>query len=143
MKDMRDAMLVGRNSAGKRVLRPTSPHLQVYRWKITMAQSILHRATGIALAAGAILLVAWLFAAASAPAVFAPVQAVIASPFGQLVLFGFSLALFYHLAAGLRHLAWDAGWGFEKPEFKATSLWIFGFAALATVFVWVIGYFLV
>jgi len=142
MEDMRDAMLVGRNSEGKRVLRPTSPHLEIYRWKITMAQSILHRATGIALAVGSIVLVAWLFAAASAPTVFAPVQAAIASPFGQIVLFGFTVALFYHLGAGLRHLAWDTGWGFEKSEFNATSIWIFAFAALATVFVWVIGHFL-
>jgi len=127
MEDMRDAMLVGRNSAGKRVLRPTSPHVQVYRWKITMAQSILHRATGIALGVGAVVLVAWLFAAASAPSVFAPVQAAIASPLGLLVLFGFTVSLFYHLAAGLRHLAWDTGWGF----------------AIASVFVWVIGFFLV
>jgi succinate dehydrogenase / fumarate reductase cytochrome b subunit len=74
--------------------------------------------------------------------VFAPVQAAIASPFGQIVLFGFTVALFYHLGAGLRHLAWDTGWGFEKSEFNATSIWIFAFAALATVFVWVIGHFL-
>jgi len=108
-----------------------------------MAQSILHRATGIALGVGAVVLVAWLFAAASAPSVFAPVQAAIASPLGLLVLFGFTVSLFYHLAAGLRHLAWDTGWGFEKPEFNATSLWIFAFAAIASVFVWVIGFFLV
>jgi succinate dehydrogenase / fumarate reductase, cytochrome b subunit len=143
MEDIRDAMLVGRNSEGKKVLRPVSPHLQVYRFKITMAQSILHRITGSALAVGAVLMVAWLAAAASNQNLFALVQGLIASPFGLLALFGFTLALFYHLAAGLRHLAWDAGWGFEKPQFNATSVWIFVFTFVATAFVWVAGYFLV
>ena len=143
MEDMRNAMLVWRNSAGKKILRPTSPHLDIYRWKITMAQSILHRATGVALAAGAVALVAWLAAAASDLRIFALVQSLIGSPIGLLALFGFTLSLFYHLAAGLRHLAWDAGWGFEKPEFNATSAWIFAFALVATAFVWIVGFFLV
>ena len=143
MEDMRDAMLVGRNSEGKRVLRPTSPHLQVYRWEITMLQSILHRATGIALAVGAIVLVAWLFAAASAEPTFTFVQSLLGSWIGLAALFGFTVALFYHLAAGVRHLVWDTGWGFEKPEFNATSIWIFAFAGIASAFVWVIGFFLV
>jgi len=143
MKDIREAMLVGRNSEGKRVLRPTSPHLQIYRWPITMAQSILHRATGVALAAGTLVLVAWLVAAASDADVFATVQGWIGSPIGLLALFGFTVSLFYHLASGMRHLAWDAGWGFEQHEYKATSIWIFVFTAAASLFVWVIGYFLV
>jgi succinate dehydrogenase / fumarate reductase cytochrome b subunit len=143
MEDMRDAMLVGRDSEGKTVLRPTSPHLQIYRWKVTMLQSILHRVSGSALAAGALVLVTWLAAAASAPSVFAQVQWWIASPIGLLVLFGFSLSLFYHMASGLRHLAWDALWGFEKPQFNATSAWIFAFAFVATAFVWGVGFFLV
>jgi len=143
MEDIRDAMLVGRNSEGKRVLRPTSPHLQIYRWPITMAQSILHRATGIALAVGAVILVAWLVAAASAEPIFTLTHNMIASPIGFLALAGFTLALFYHLATGLRHLVWDAGAGFEKPEFGASSIWIFAFALIATIFVWVIGYFLI
>ncbi len=142
MKDMRDAMLIGRDSEGKRVLRPTSPHLQVYRWKITMAQSILHRVTGVALAAGALFLVAWLVAAAAGDGAYALVVGLLGSPIGLLVLAGFTVALFYHLAAGLRHLVWDSGWGFEKPQFNATSVWIFVFAAAASLFVWAAGYFM-
>jgi len=143
MKDIRDAMLVGSDSEGKHVLRPTSPHLQVYRWEITMLQSILHRATGMALAAGAVVMVAWLVAAAGDPQIFSTVQGIIGSPIGLIVLFGFTLSLFYHLAAGVRHLAWDAVVGFEKPQYHATSGWIFMFTLAATIFVWVIGYFLV
>lgn len=143
MKDVRDVLLVGRTSEGTPVLRPTSPHLQVYRFKITMLQSILHRITGAALSAGTILLVVWLMAAAGPADFYHSVQALIASPIGLLIMFGFTVALFFHLAAGLRHLAWDAIWGFEKPEFNATSIWIFAFTVIATVFVWVIGYFLV
>jgi len=71
------------------------------------------------------------------------VQSLLGSWIGLAALFGFTVALFYHLAAGVRHLVWDTGWGFEKPEFNATSIWIFAFAGIASAFVWVIGFFLV
>lgn len=142
MQDIRDAMLVGRSSDGSRIERPLSPHLQVYRWPITMAQSILHRITGISLGAAALLLVTWLVTAASGPGPFGAVQWFVASPIGLAILFLFTLALFYHLAAGLRHLFWDAVIGFEKPQFTASSYWIYAFALLATAFVWVVGFFM-
>ena len=143
MEDIRDAMLVGRNSEGKRVERPLSPHVDIYRWKITMAQSILHRITGVALAGGALLLVIWLASVAAGGECFTMVQSLLGSVPGLVILAGFTLALFYHLAAGLRHLAWDCGWGFEKHQFNATSVWIFAFAALATLFVLAAGFYLV
>src|SRR5260370_21599822 len=87
--------------------RPLSPHLQIYRWQLTSVMSILHRASGIALAAGTILLVWWLAAAASGPGPLATVQGFLGSWFGLLLLFGWSAALFYHLCNGIRHLWWD------------------------------------
>jgi succinate dehydrogenase / fumarate reductase cytochrome b subunit len=87
--------------------RPLSPHLQVYRWQLTMALSIAHRATGLALVAGTLLLVWWLVAAATGAAAYAQVQGVLRSWLGLLLLFGWSLSLFYHLCAGIRHLVWD------------------------------------
>jgi succinate dehydrogenase / fumarate reductase cytochrome b subunit len=93
--------------------RPLSPHFQIYRWPVTMATSIVHRATGLALAAGTILVAWWLLAAASGPAQYDLFSVVARSPFGQLVLFGFVWSLAFHLLNGIRHLFWDMGYGFE------------------------------
>ena len=93
--------------------RPLSPHLQVYRPQLTSVLSILHRATGVALAVGTLLLVWWLIAAATGPEAFGVVQTVLASWIGRLLLLGWTVALFYHLCNGIRHLFWDAGYGFE------------------------------
>src|SRR3546814_6166654 len=83
------------------VERPLSPHLQIYRWPVTMATSILHRATGIALAVGSLLLAWWLLAAAAGPDYYSMVQAIMGSWLGRLVLFGFTWALLYHLLSGI------------------------------------------
>jgi succinate dehydrogenase / fumarate reductase cytochrome b subunit len=93
--------------------RPLSPHLQVYRWQLTMAMSIVHRATGIMLAGGTLLLVWWLVALAMGPAAYAGAQSFIGSPIGLIMMFGWTVALFYHLLNGIRHLFWDAGLGFD------------------------------
>src|ERR1700748_2856052 len=84
-----------------------------YRFQITSALSILHRLTGIALAVGSILLAWWLVSVAASGELFAMTHAFIASPVAILLLFGWSVAFFYHLCNGVRHLAWDAGYGFE------------------------------
>ncbi len=120
--------------------RPLSPHIQVYRWQITMTMSILHRATGIALAFGTLLLAYWLIAAAAGPDAFALAQQQIGSWFGRLLLFGWSYALFYHLCNGIRHLAWDAGWGFELGAMAATGWFVVFVSVLLTVLSWVLGY---
>ena len=96
--------------------RPLSPHLQVYSWQITMVMSILHRVSGVILTVGAFGLAWWLLAVADGGEGYARVAAVTASPVGKFFLFGFSLALVYHLLNGIRHLLWDAGWGFEIPD---------------------------
>ena len=95
--------------------RPLSPFMfpTWYRFQITSVLSILHRLTGIALAAGSILLAWWLVAVAAGGELFAATHDFIASPIGVLLLFGWSVAFFYHLCSGLRHLVWDAGYGFE------------------------------
>jgi succinate dehydrogenase / fumarate reductase, cytochrome b subunit len=93
--------------------RPLSPHLQIYRWQLTMALSIAHRATGIALSVGTLLLVWWLVAAATGPDAYARVQGFIGSWLGILMLIGWAFALFYHLCAGIRHLVWDTGYGLD------------------------------
>ena len=116
--------------------RPLSPHLQVYRWQITMTMSILHRATGIVLVAGAFALAWWLLAVAAGGDAYASAAACLASPVGKLVLFGFSLALVYHLLNGIRHLLWDAGWGFELPEVYRSGYTVFVLTVVLTALIW-------
>jgi succinate dehydrogenase / fumarate reductase cytochrome b subunit len=116
--------------------RPLSPHLQVYRWYFTMALSIGHRVTGVGLALGLVLLTWWLLALASGPEAFATVQAAMHSVLGVLVLFIYTFVLFYHLANGVRHLAWDAGYGFELPVAINSGIAVLGVAGALTVLVW-------
>jgi succinate dehydrogenase / fumarate reductase cytochrome b subunit len=132
-------MLVGRKTDGKLVQRPLSPHLQVYRPQITTVTSILHRVTGIAISIGTLLLVWWLVAAASGVGAFDTVQGFVGSPLGLLLLFGWTAALFYHFFAGIRHLGWDAGFGFDKATYHSTGYAVFIATAVATVLVWAIG----
>src|SRR3546814_930005 len=116
--------------------RPLSPHLQVYRWQITMAMSILHRTTGIALVVGAFALAWWLLAVAAGGDAYAGAAACLASPLGMLVLFGFSLALVYHLLNGIRHLLWDIGWVFEIPEFYRSGYTVAILTVVLTALIW-------
>ena len=120
--------------------RPLSPHLQVYRPQLTSMLSILHRLTGVALAVGTLLLVWWLVAAAAGPDAFATAQAFLSSFIGLLLLFGWTFALFYHLANGIRHLAWDAGWGFELGQVYASGWVALAAAAALTAVSWIAGF---
>jgi len=102
--------------------RPLSPHLQIYRWPVTMATSIVHRGTGLVLAAGTLLVTWWLIAVASGDPQFAQFSVVARSLVGQLVLFGFVWSLAFHLLNGIRHLAWDVGYGFSVPTANRTGI---------------------
>lgn len=103
-----------------------------------MALSIGHRVTGIGLALGLVLLVWWLVALASGPEAFATVQAVMDSWIGALVLFGYTFAVLYHLANGIRHLAWDLGYGFDLRVAARSGIAVLGFAGAATVLTWLV-----
>lgn len=119
--------------------RPLSPHLQIYRPQMTSVLSILHRITGVGLGLGAVLLVYWVAAAAVGPDRFAGAQALMGSWFGYLILFGFSIALFYHLANGIRHLFWDAGYGFELPSAYASGIAVLVTTVVLTAIAWIGG----
>jgi len=101
--------------------RPLSPHLQVYRWQITMVMSILHRATGIALALGSLVLVYWLASLASGPEAYAAARECLGSTPAVILQVGVSFAFFYHLCNGIRHLVWDTGRGFEISQLYASG----------------------
>jgi succinate dehydrogenase / fumarate reductase cytochrome b subunit len=116
--------------------RPLSPHLQVYRWQLTMVLSITHRATGLVLSAALIPLVVWLLAAAAGPEAFATANAILASVPGQLMLAAVSFAFYYHLCNGIRHLVWDAGWWLDIPEVYASGWSVVAAAIVLTVLTW-------
>jgi succinate dehydrogenase / fumarate reductase cytochrome b subunit len=118
--------------------RPLSPHLSVYRWPITMTLSILHRVTGAGLSVGLLVLAIWLISAASGKNAFDQVNGLLQSGVGRLLLIGCSLAFFFHLCNGIRHLFWDAGRGFEKNQANASS-WI----VIITTIILTLAYWLV
>lgn len=118
--------------------RPLSPHLSVYRWEIQMVSSIVHRATGVALAVGALLLICLLGALAAGPEAYAKVQGFAGSWLGQIVLVGFTWSLMFHLLNGLRHLLEDTGHGYAIKTFVATGWIVVIGSVLLTVLVWAI-----
>ena len=140
MRDVRDALMVARNTDGKLISRPLSPHLQIYRWPLSMVLSISHRATGIALSVGAVLLTWWLVAAAASDRAFAAVQWFLGSWVGIVCLLGWSASLVFHLFSGLRHLAWAAGYGFEKPTYNRTGWGVVIATAAVGLLVWIVGF---
>jgi succinate dehydrogenase / fumarate reductase cytochrome b subunit len=140
MKDVREALMVGRSTEGKLVRRPLSPHLQIYKPQMSSATSIFHRITGCALGAGTLLLTLWLVSAASSESAFSVVQAFLASWIGIVILIGFTVALFYHFCNGIRHLAWDAGKGFELPAMHRSGWIVFAATIILTAAFWVVGF---
>lgn len=117
--------------------RPLSPHMTIWRWHITMASSILHRATGVALYVGALILAGWAMALASGPVGYDAYVQLLSSFLGKLVLFGLTVSIFYHLANGVRHLFWDAGEGFSPKTANMTAAAAMTFAVVISIVVWV------
>lgn len=120
--------------------RPTSPHLQIYKWGPHMALSILHRVSGVALGGGTLLLAWWLIALASGPDAYQQFQYCMSTIFGKAVLMGFTLSLMLHMCNGIRHLFWDMGMGFEIEITARTNMLVFLGTAVLTALSWVIGY---
>jgi len=105
-----------------------------------MALSILHRATGIALAVGALLMVCWLVSVAQGAEAFAALDGFLSSWLGRLLLFGWTWALFYHLANGIRHLAWDAGRGLELEAARTSGYAAVAVSVVGTIALWAAAY---
>lgn len=116
--------------------RPLSPHLQVYKWQVQMVSSILHRATGIINAVGSLIIIWGLASLAAGPEAFATFTACATSVLGTIVLIGWTLAFFYHLANGIRHLVQDAGAGYAIDSFVRSSWLSIVVSIVLTVAVW-------
>jgi len=118
------------------VARPVSPHLGIYRWPLAMALSIVHRATGIALAVGTLLLVWLLLALSNGPEAYAQVRGFCGSWLGLILLFGWSWSLAFHLGNGIRHLFWDVGKGFSIAQAKNSGIVVVVFSLILTALIW-------
>ena len=153
MRQPQDTLMMARTSGGKLVHRPLSPHLQVYRWPVSMVLSIGHRVTGVGLSVGALLMTWWLVAASISEAALEPVQRFLGSSFGVALLLGWAAAMLLHLFLGIRHLMWDAGWGFgsleqqepvrvgyESRVYRTTGWVVMGITAVATLIVAIAGF---
>jgi len=119
--------------------RPLSPHLFIYRFAYTMSLSILHRITGLALAAGLPVLALWLVAVASSDAAYARLNGGFTGVLLKVLLAGWLAAFVYHLANGIRHLLWDAGVGLERAEARRSAVIVIAATVLITA---VLAYFL-
>lgn len=118
--------------------RPLSPHISIYRWPVTMMTSITHRATGIALSVGAIILAWWLVSVSNGPDGWASFHDIMDTPLGLLVLFGITWSLAYHFFSGLRHLTWDLGYGFNKKVAERNSVLVFALSFLSAIVIFAI-----
>lgn len=124
------------------VERPQSPNIQIYRPQLTSVLSIANRISGVALSFAAVGLVVWLIAAAAGPHSYAAVQDVLDSIIGRIVLVAMTFALFFHLCAGIRHLAWDAGYGFELSAIYASGWAVVVASVLLTAAAWIAALFM-
>lgn len=105
-----------------------------------MATSILHRMTGVALGAGLLLLVVWLGATALGPEAYDKAQMLLGHFVGRVILFGFSLALIFHLLNGIRHLVWDTGRGLGLSGAHRASALVLAASAVLTLALWASAY---
>ena len=113
--------------------RPLSPHMTIYRWPVTMMTSITHRFTGVGLAVGAIVLAWWLVSISNGPEGWESFQAIWDTPLGLLLLFGFTWSLVYHFLNGVRHLAWDLGYGFDKQVAERNSVIVYALSVIGAL----------
>jgi succinate dehydrogenase / fumarate reductase cytochrome b subunit len=117
--------------------RPLSPNIQIYRPQLTSVLSIVNRISGIALSLCAVALVVWLTAAAAGPQTYSIVQVFFRSWAGQILLFGCTLSFFLHLCGSVRHLAWDAGYGFELRAIYTSGWSVVAMSVALTVVAWI------
>ena len=116
--------------------RPLSPHLSVYKWQVSNSMSILHRMTGVFLSIGAIVFVGWLVAVAANQSIYDGMMKLICSPFGLLMTLGWTFCFFYHFSNGIRHLVWDAGYGFDPQVARFSGWFVLIVALLVTAGFW-------
>ncbi len=121
--------------------RTLSPFLTIFRWPVTMATSIIHRATGVGLAGGLAVLVWWLFAVSNGQETYGFFYRMAITPIGQIFLYGFVWALCYHFFNGIRHLAWDAGYGFSLKCANRSGILVAALSLVAVAAIFIVIHF--
>src|SRR5579885_2583030 len=119
--------------------RPQAPNIQIYRPQLTSVLSIANRISGAFLSLAALGLVAWLAAAAAGPQPYAAMHDALTSWIGEIILFAATFAFFLHLCGGIRHLAWDAGYGFELRAIYASGWAVVAASVVLTAAAWIIA----
>jgi succinate dehydrogenase / fumarate reductase cytochrome b subunit len=120
----------------RKVQRPLSPHLQIYKPQITSVLSILHRITGAFLSLGSLVMAYWFYAAAYDMVAYEQCVLWFTSIIGRLLLIAWSGAFYYHLCNGIRHMLWDMGKGFEIDTVSRTGWMVVIVAVSLTAATW-------
>ncbi|MFP4097987.1 MAG: succinate dehydrogenase, cytochrome b556 subunit [Alphaproteobacteria bacterium] len=120
----------------RKAQRPTSPHLQAYRLPLTAILSITHRMTGAGLSLGMILIAAFLLAAATGEEYYNATMNIITSPFGIIIMFLWSLALYFHTFNGIRHMIWDTGRLLEADKAMRSNYYVIAATLITTFGTW-------
>lgn len=116
--------------------RPIAPHVSIWRWHVTMASSIIHRATGVGLYGAALIFALWLMAAAAGPEMYEPLMALLMSPLGQIAMYLVVAALAFHLANGIRHVVFDTGAGLNPADADLSAWFAILFAFAVPIGLW-------
>lgn len=119
--------------------RPLSPNIQIYRPQLTSVLSIANRITGVVLSICAVALVIWLIAVASGPQTYSTAHVFVRTWVGQLLLLCCTFSFFFHLCGGIRHLAWDAGYGFELRTIYVSGWTVLAMSAALTLITWAVS----
>ena len=117
--------------------RPTSPHLQIYKPQLTSFLSITHRMTGVVAFLGSIFMLLWLTSLAWDHSIYSMLQKIALSWPVQIILFFWSLSLVYHLFNGVRHMAWDIGKGFSKPDIYKSGKFVVIASIVVNILIWI------
>ena len=115
---------------------PLSPHLQIYRWHISSLVSITHRISGIINLLALILIFFWLLVLSFGESNYELFLLIINSFFGKFILIGFVWSMSFHLLSGIRHLAWDLGYGFEIKTANISGIIVIITSLVVTVIFW-------
>jgi len=115
---------------------PLSPHLQIYRWQISSLLSIVHRITGILNLLGLIFISAWIFSAGLGENLYECFSFLLKSFFGKFILIGFAWSMSFHILSGIRHLAWDLGYGFEIKTANISGIIVIICSLVLTIIFW-------
>ena len=117
---------------------PLSPHLQIYKWQFSSLLSITHRMTGVFNVGGFFLIVLWVLFLATGPEYYNFYQKFLKSLVGKFILVGFTWSFVYHMLNGMRHLAWDFGYGYEIKTANLSGVVVLLLSILTTFFIWII-----